>query len=1039
VKRLSILGVLRDVWQLPDTRDVTMSVHVGDRNPQSRGMRYIVKRGGEPLCCVKRLPISGPFDLQALLATQKAYRSLSVVKAPRVVGWVQDDQSFFIVEEFVDGTRLDDAVWRGKFPAVVAQELVTNIFREVYSKRTGEVDPTVERKRVISAVERSDLSARQREKMLGRVLDAAGLFHAPVWTNGDIIPQNVLLSGNEAYLVDFDLSRKSGLLGIDLMRAEVYTTWRLAFWPGEGLRRDDELTELLFLLLEQSLQSTIASEGHYQKWRKSHAERIAQLAERILGSVESNGCEKQGKREARFPPRCSASEPILPVANIGTVSSAADVAWGLKQRLKSSVKRLATMRPGLGALARDAFEGRFGNDSDWRSAGSGEFQYWIEAPGQWSLPERTTMVSGWCFSQHGPIEAIRAVVNGEVCDGVYGGNRPDVKAAMNVELSATNVGFTVKCPVRWGYNDVVLEARREDRWIPVSRALRRAAYFPLVVPQTLTSYQEYLAMENQVLAERSGEYAARSTAFGVRPVISVVIPVFRTDPALLMRAVESVRRQIYDRWELCLVDDASESEGVTRALSTLGGDARVKVRIRTSRGNISAATNDGIAMAEGEWIAFLDHDDELAPEALFRVVEAINRKPECDVIYTDQDKIGVDQNRWEPFFKPDWSPGYLRGVMYVGHLMVARAGILREAGGCDSRFDGVQDFELVLRLSERTKRFEHIPRVLYHWRAISGSVAADGGAKPGIDELQKKAVQGHLDRLGIAAAAQRGSGHRVKLVPRRREIHPKVSILIPTRDHPELIERCLKTLFHVTAYPNFEVLIGDNETRDGKALAILDAYPVKKIPLAGSFHFARFNNILAAQAAGEYLMLLNNDTEIVQADWLDQLLLWAEEEDAGAVGPLLTYADGTVQHAGIIVGPRGTADHVMRGFPGDCDGYMGSLACPREVTAVTAAAMLVHRMKFQRLGGLCERYYRHYDDLDFCLRLRERGLRNVCVTTARLVHHESQSRGDKYDFTDRVLLLDQWESMMDMGDAYYNPNFERNATDYRVGSGGIRG
>jgi GT2 family glycosyltransferase len=828
---------------------------------------------------------------------------------------------------------------------------------------------------------------------------------------------------------------------MDVMRVEHYTQWRLAFWPQEGAIRDDRLTQLLFLLLEQNLQATIAAERHYQDWRKKHGPRIAELSEEVLGpAVVVGEIVPREKREVIYPACRSASERILPASNIGRAAgSVRDVAWGLKQRLKSSVRRLATVRPGLGALARDAFEGRFGSDSDWRSAGSGEFEYWIEAPGQWSLPEKTTMVSGWCFSRSGPISAIRAVVNGEVCEGHYGGNRPDVKAAMSAELSTADVGFTVKCPVRWGYNDVVLEARREDQWIPVSRSLRRAAYFPLIGPQARTSYQEFLAMENQELAERSGEYAAQSAAFALRPRVSVVVPVYRTDPALLARAIDSVRRQIYDRWELCLVDDASESEGVTRLLSGLAGGERIRVRVRRERGNISAATNDGIAIAGGEWIAFLDHDDELGPEALFRVVEAINHKPDCDVIYTDQDKIGADQHRWEPFFKPDWSPAYLRGVMYVGHLMVARANLLRDVGGCDSQFDGVQDYELALRLSERTNRIEHIPRVLYHWRAIPGSVAANGSAKPAIDELQERAVQEHLDRLSIPATAQRTRGHRVKLIPKRREIYPKVSILIPTRDHPELIERCLKTLMQTTAYPNFEVLVGDNETRDARALDVLDSYPVKKIPLSGGFHFARFNNILAAQATGEYLMLLNNDTEIVQADWLDQLVLYAQEDDAGAVGALLTYADGTVQHAGIILGPRGTADHVMRGFPGDCDGYMGSLACTREVTAVTAAAMMISRAKFQLMGGLSERFQRHYDDLDFCLRLRKRGFRNVCVTSARIVHHESRSRGDKYDFTDRVLLLDRWESVIDRGDEYYNPNFDRNATDYRVGLGGIRG
>jgi GT2 family glycosyltransferase len=520
-------------------------------------------------------------------------------------------------------------------------------------------------------------------------------------------------------------------------------------------------------------------------------------------------------------------------------------------------------------------------------------------------------------------------------------------------------------------------------------------------------------------------------------IISIVMPIYRTDPALLSKAVDSVRAQFYPKWELCIVDDASNDPALNEYLKTLADDPRIKIKVRETNGNISAATNDGIAMSTHEWIAFLDHDDELTPDALYEVVSAINCRPDVDILYTDQDKIDAEQRRSEPFFKPDWSPTLMCGVMYTGHLLVARKSLITQAGLCDSKFDGVQDFELTLRMSELTDKIAHIPRVLYHWRAIPGSVAARGDAKSNIDRLQQAAVQAHLDRLGIPVSAQaRGQGHRVWLTPKKREAYPRISILIPTRDHPELIGRCLKTLFESTTYPNYEVIIGDNETRDPAARRILGQYPVRVIPLAGGFHFSRFMNILAREADGEYLMLLNNDTEIIQPDWLEHLLLHAENETVGAAGALLTYADGTIQHAGIILGPRGTADHIMRGFPSDADGFMGSLACSREVTAVTAAAMLVNRKKYRLVGGLCERFQRHYDDLDFCLALRARGFRNICVSTSRLVHHESRSRGDKYDFTDRILLLDRWESLIDGGDPYYNPNFDRNSTDYRVGFGG---
>jgi len=553
---------------------------------------------------------------------------------------------------------------------------------------------------------------------------------------------------------------------------------------------------------------------------------------------------------------------------------------------------------------------------------------------------------------------------------------------------------------------------------------------------TLTSTAEHgqASPETNLAGAASTTGADRLADLAVTPLVSVIVPVYDTPPALLEKMIQSVERQVYRNWELCLVDDASPASHVRAILERAAArDPRIRAMFRPSNGNISAATNTGIAMARGEFVAFLDHDDELTADALFEVVRLLNEEPETDVIYTDQDKIDTEGRRSEPFHKPAWSPAYLQSVMYVGHLLVVRSTLLERIGGCDSAFDGVQDFELMLRLGEATKRIRHIPRILYHWRKITGSIASNPAAKPGIAELQRKAVQAHLDRLGVpAVATTNGSSHRVRVGPGSRDREPLVSILIPSKDHPELIGPCLRSLFEKTAYGAFEVVVGDNETTDPEALGILDRYPVSRVPLPGPFRFAAFNNRMADRARGEYLLLLNNDTEIVQPNWLDTLLLYAEQDDVGAVGPLLLYGDGTVQHAGVILGPRGTADHVMRGFPGDSDGYAGSLQAAREVTAVTGACLLVRRDHYLACGGLNETFGRHYEDVDFCLRLRKRGLRNVFVGSARLLHHESKSRGSSYDFTDRVLLLDHWEPLITRGDPYYNPAFDLERVDYSV-------
>lgn len=515
------------------------------------------------------------------------------------------------------------------------------------------------------------------------------------------------------------------------------------------------------------------------------------------------------------------------------------------------------------------------------------------------------------------------------------------------------------------------------------------------------------------------------------PTISLLVPVFDPPADILEATIASVLAQRSSRWQLVLVDDASRAAHVAEILARhAAGDPRITVHRRDANGGIAAATNDALARATGEFVAFLDHDDLLAPDAVGRCAEAL-AAGDIDVLYTDQDTIDAGGRPVHTFHKPDWSPEYLRHVMYVGHLLVVRRGLAERLGGLDPTFDGVQDFEFALRLGEATPRIAHLPEVLYHWRAVPGSVAAASGAKRGIDELQARAVQAHLDRCGIAARAAPHSRlpHRCVVTPRPAE-GPRVSIVIPSRDRPDLIGPCLRSIFERTSWPDFEVVVVDTGTTDERALAILRSHPVRVVEQPGPFNFSAANNRGAAAATGEILVFLNNDTTVVSPDWLGHLAFHLAAADVGAVGPLLVYPDGSVQHAGVVLGARGTADHVMRRFPADADGHAGSLSCPREVSAVTGACLAIRRESLARVGGWNELFATHYQDVDLCLRLRRAGLRCLFTPYVRLVHHESPSRGSRYDMLDRLLLLDTWGDVLAAGDSFYPAACSLDRLDY---------
>jgi GT2 family glycosyltransferase len=417
-----------------------------------------------------------------------------------------------------------------------------------------------------------------------------------------------------------------------------------------------------------------------------------------------------------------------------------------------------------------------------------------------------------------------------------------------------------------------------------------------------------------------------------------------------------------------------------------------------------------------------------------------------DAVYSDEDKIdfsGLDYV--ESFFKPDWSPEYFRGVMYAGHLLCVRRELALAVGGFKSEYDGVQDYEFLLRISEVTNKIGHISKMLYHWRKIRGSIAGDINAKAGIEPLQQAAVNSHLQRLGLPAKAEPGvGGHRVNINPLPRNQNPLVSIIMPIKDAYVPLENCLKNIISLSTYPNFEVLVVESETAESPKSYLKTAtlfkslngqknqVSVRSINLHQQFTPARAYNLGAKSARGEYLVFLSDIAEIITEDWLRHLLYYAEQPDIGAVGSLLLSPDRNVHHAGLVLSDKSTVNWVMKGFSSNSDGYAGSLVCAREVSAVTDSCMMVKKSEFERIGGFSEHFFTYYQDIDFCLRLKKDGKRIILTPRAVLISYEPGMWQGYDDSVDRMLLLDQWEMEIEQGDSYYNSNFYSERNDYTI-------
>lgn len=565
------------------------------------------------------------------------------------------------------------------------------------------------------------------------------------------------------------------------------------------------------------------------------------------------------------------------------------------------------------------------------------------------------------------------------------------------------------------------------------------------VRQGPPSYQKWIRHH---LPDRNELEKQKKTSFGYRPKISFVVPLYKTPEKYLRRLTESFQEQTYSNWELCFSDGSGAQSPLTELLKELTAkDNRIKYVSHEEPLQISENTNSAIEIATGDFIAFADHDDELTPNALFECVKAINEKPQTLVIYTDEDKMSMDGHKFfQPHFKPDYNPDLLCTVNYICHLFVVSRKVIEKVGGLRSEFDGAQDYDFVLRCVEAVKDEEicHIPKILYHWRCHEDSTAENPESKLYAFEAGRRAVQAHYERTGIHAEVFEGEYlglYRTKFI---RDHDPLISIIIPNKDHIDDLKRCMESIEQKSTYKNYEYIIVENNSTDPATFEYykkLEAEnpKVRMVYWDGVFNYSAINNYGASFAKGEYLLLLNNDTEIINPDCLEELMGYCMRKDVGAVGARLYYEDDTIQHAGVVIGFGGIAGHCFVQQKRGTTGYCHRIICAQDYSAVTAACMMVKRSAFDAVGGLSEELAVAFNDIDFCMKLRKAGYLIVYNPYAELYHYESKSRGLE-DTPEKVARFNKevatfekkWPDILKKGDPYYNPNLTLKSQDFSL-------
>ncbi len=668
----------------------------------------------------------------------------------------------------------------------------------------------------------------------------------------------------------------------------------------------------------------------------------------------------------------------------------------------------------------------------------------VDSPQSWNVRPGKMLIRGWCFTEEGRrISRIRAVLADRTITGTYGLRRPDVAATMGTQNGAELSGWQIALEVTPTDTQVVLEAGDENgQWNGFSRHELHVG--DAAERTVIESYEQWVdAYDTWTIGDLQRQ-ADQARALAFQPLISVLMPVYNTPEKWLRHAIDSVRAQTYPNWEFCIADDASTAGHVRLLLEKAAADdKRIKLIFRDQNGHIAEASNSALKLASGDYVALLDHDDELAPNALFEVATALQTNREAAYLYSDEDKIDEDGRRNTPYFKPDWLPDLFHGQNYTSHLSVFRTAAVRAVGGFRKGFEGSQDWDLALRVIEEATpdRIVHIPRILYHWRAIPGSTALVLSEKDYPIDAARRALAEHFSRQGQSVEILPVQGGHWRVRHPLPDQPPLVSLIIPTRNGILVLKRCVDSILERTTYPNFEVIVVDNGSDDPATLQYLGALADGTHPLLrphhtarvlrydGAFNYSAINNFAVNSAAGGLIGLLNNDLEVINPDWLDEMASQALRPEIGCVGAMLYYPNDTIQHAGCVLGIGGVAGHAFKTLPRGTEGIFNRARLVQNYSAVTAACLVVRKAVYEQVGGLDEKDLAiAFNDIDFCLKVRAAGFLNLWTPFAEFYHHESASRGadDTPEKAGRFKnevekMLERWGPVLQQ-DPAYNPN-----------------
>lgn len=685
--------------------------------------------------------------------------------------------------------------------------------------------------------------------------------------------------------------------------------------------------------------------------------------------------------------------------------------------------------------------------------------------------ENQFILTGW--SAAGEETACKVIVDGtEVSTEVHWKYRKDVVDVIPELSSDAKCGFEIYVPDKGG-SKLTLKLSADGRESTYVAALDKIRHgengqdTANIFQKTLRYWKNY-GLKNtikKVCQKLSGQrdygnYEDFLKKYGVKeeelarqrqevfengPCFSIAVPLYQTKEKYLREMIESVQAQTYTNWELCLADGSGREHSLQPVVGEyIAKDKRIKYCLLDSNEGIAGNTNEALKMADGDFVVLTDHDDLLSPEALYQCAKAVQKEPQTDVIYSDEDKVDMRGKKFfEPHFKSDYNIDLLCTMNYICHLFVVRKDVMERAGLFESCYDGAQDHDFILRCTEKAEHIVHIPKVLYHWRCHAQSTSENPESKLYAFENGCKAVKAHYDRIGIPAEVEQGPFYGMYRTHYLWKEQPLVSILIPNKDHAADLKKCMDSIEEKSTYRNFEFIIVENNSTEEETFAYYKEIEkrdnVRVLYYKEDFNYSRINNFGAKEANGEYVLLLNNDTEMIEPDSIKEMLDVCMRPDVGIVGAKLLYEDNTIQHAGVIIGFGGVAGHAFIGQDRDDNGYFSRIISVQDLSAVTAACLMVRRSVFDEVEGLNEEFKVAFNDIDFCLKVRKAGYLVVYNPYAQFYHYESKSRGQE-DSADKVarfqqeigLFGERWGELLEHGDPYYNPNLTLDKADFSL-------